>query len=328
MSAPEKKLMTEANPIEEKTVETEAEGVRVEKEKATEGLAERRDFSPLSPLATTKSTAALRDEMKKEYASSPLVKIDEEALYYDTIKNLDECGKCWTDCKKHYSSPFKVRSPGVRSSSYQKDYIHHTHPDQGPIIKNEMYESYQPCEAVSLGTTMRSDYKPWKANYVKHEGVSPTLGSDNAPCFGRSSYNSDFLNFGSPKNYVERYPHQKTVVTEIPFTGNSSYRDNFVPHDSKGFMTRWPNKGAKSPFFDNMPFFGESQNSSTYKPYKLAAMLKGGDKNEEYKGTQSFMNQFKTTYTKDFEGRQAWKCPAKIFMESNLPPNKKHLKPQ
>lgn len=97
----------------------------------------------------------LKDALKREFAGNPNINVDNDAEYYEAVKRLDECGKCWAAQQKYYTSPFKIKHKGPGQTLYQRDYVKHPLDAQGPTLKNDFYTTWQNNEPMDFGTTMK-----------------------------------------------------------------------------------------------------------------------------------------------------------------------------
>jgi len=271
----------------------------------------------------------LKDAMTREFHSHPYININDDAEYYDTIKKLDYCGRCWAAQQKYYSSPFKLKHKGPGQSLYQRDYVKHPLDSQGPVLKNDFYSTFANNEPMDYGTTMRNDYKPWNVGPVKRETMNFAPATTGIPLAGKSNYKTEFVDWGANVTAYEKPIVATTIIPELPFMGKTTYRDNFAKPDPTTQLKPkdqdlWKQKSGRSPITTGIPFLGETNYAATYKPFKVGNVPNFEEK-EEYEPTQALPDHLKSLYSKDFGPKPYWKCPAIIFMENNPHPRTKHL---
>jgi len=271
----------------------------------------------------------LKEAMQKEFCDHPYINYDNDAEYYDAVRRLDYCGKCWAAQQKYYTSPFKIKHKGPGQSLYQRDYVKHPLEDQGPVLKNDFYTTWNNNEPMDFGTTMRNDYKPWKTGPVKKETMNFRPATTGIPFGGKSNYRSEYVNWGANVTAYEKPLQGTTIIPELPFMSKTTYRDNFSTPDGMGQLKPkdkdlWKQKNNKSPITTGLPFMGETTHAATYKPFKVDNHPVF-EEAEEYEPTQALPDHQKSLYAKDFGAKPNWKCPAVIFMENHPHPKYKHL---
>lgn len=267
------------------------------------------------------------EDIKKAYLSNPNVAIDNEAEYYEIVRRLDECGHCWAGQQKYCTAPFKTKQKGPTVSLYQKDYVKHPLEGKGPKVNNDFYGTFNTDEPMDLGTTMRNDYKNWNQPAPKRAGVENKNSASGVPFAGRAGYRADYIDWGNLPVTIERPPNNVTVISELPCSNKTSYRDafaNMLPVDQAKPLDRDLLKHKRSPLSPGIPFQGSTTHNATYKPFKVGAnpMFATGD---EYEPTEAYPNQYKSTYHQDFNTKPKWRCPAKIFMDEHPHPKTKYM---
>jgi len=283
-----------------------------------------------SPVMTQTmyDSRGLKDAMVKEYGGSQYVNVDNEAEYYEAVKKLDTCGKCWAGQQKYYTGPFKVNHKGPGQTLYQKDFVKHPLSEQGPVLKNDFYSTWNNNVPVDYGTTNKNDFKNWNASAPKRETMNWKPATSDIPFAGTSNYRTDYANWGANLVAHEKAPQNKTVISELPFMAHTTYGDEFGMPTATSQLKPvdrdlWRKK-EKSPITTGIPFLGESMSASTYKPFKVcsAPSFKPA---EEYVPTKTLPEHMRSLYAKDFGAKPSDKCPAAIFMEQNSHPKFKHL---
>jgi len=271
----------------------------------------------------------LKEAMQKEFCDHPYINYNDDAEYYDAVRRLDYCGKCWAAQQKYYTSPFKIKHKGPGQSLYQRDYVKHPLEDQGPVLKNDFYTTWNNNEPMDFGTTMRNDYKPWKTGPVKKETMNFRPATTGIPFAGKSNYRSEYVNWGANVTAYEKPLQGTTIIPELPFMSKTTYRDNFANPDPTSQLKPkdkdlWKQKNNKSPITTGLPFMGETTHAATYKPFKVEDNPLF-EQEHEYEPTQALPEHLKSLYAKDFGAQPHWKCPAVIFMENHPHPKYKHL---
>lgn len=266
----------------------------------------------------------LKEAMNREFSSNPNINVDNDAEYYEAVKRLDECGKCWAAQQKYYTSPFKLKHKGPGQSLYQRDYVKHPLGEQGPFLKNDFYTTWQNNEPMDFGTTMKNDYKPWPVGPVKKETMNWRPATSGIPFAGKSQYRSEYVNWGANATAYEKAPHNTTIIPELPFMSRTTYGDNFGVPDATSQLKPVNKKNNKSPITTGIPFLGETTHNATYKPFKVSQVPDFGAP-EEYEPTQALPEHLKSLYARDYAAPNHWKCPAVIFMEQNPHPRYRHL---
>jgi len=266
-------------------------------------------------------------DIKRCYYCNPEVLADAEAEYYENVRRLDECGHCWQRTQKYYTGPFKIRQKGPTDSIYQKDYV--KHPIEKPVkITNDFWGTFETNEPKDFTTTMAQDYKPHKVGPITLANMAGKSAATGVPFAGRSGYKTEFINWGNMPVNIEKPPVNISVIPEIPFMGKTQYQDIYVKQD--GVPARPVDRdlyGTKrSPLSPGIPFMGKSTHNATYKPHNIEAMP-NFPIIDEFDGDQTYPNQFKSIYQKDYKGNGHWKCPAKIYMETHPHPRAELLKP-
>lgn len=271
----------------------------------------------------------LKDAMEREFRGHPYYNINDDAEYYDTVKKLDYCGRCWAAQQKYYSSPFKIKHKGPGQTLYQRDYVKHPLDSQGPVLKNDFYTTFQNNEPMDYGTTMRNDYQPWNVGPVKRETMNFKPATTGIPFAGKSNYRSEFVDWGANLTAYEKPMQGTTIIPELPFMGKTTYGDSFKKPDPTDQLKPtdkdlWKQKNNKSPITSGIPFLGETNYAATYKPFQVGN-VPNFENPEEYEPTQTLPEHMRSLYSKDFGPKPHWKCPAIIFMENNPHPRSKHL---
>lgn len=267
---------------------------------------------------------SLKDAMTQEFAEDPHVHINYEADYYEAVKSLDVCGKCWADQKKYYPTPFKVNHKGPGQSLYQRDFVKHQLNDQGPRFKSDLYTTPKQNVPVDYATTMRNDFKVWNIGTPKRETMEFAPATTGMPMSGTSNYRLEYANWGANTAAYEKAPHNKTVITELPFMSSTTYGDNFAPTGQFKKVGLFKQKVNKSPLTTGVPFIGETTNSATYKPFKVAP-VSATEKGRAYEKTEALPEDMRSLYSKDFPLPVQEKCPARVFIDNNAHPRFKHL---
>lgn len=130
----------------------------------------------------------VKDTITRDYFNNPFVNVDDEAEYYEIVKRLDICGKCWSAQQKYYTNPFKINHKGPGKSLYQRDYVKHPLDSQGPVLKNDFYSTWQNNVPVDYATTMSADFKDWKMGAPKRETMNWRPATSDMPFAGSSNY--------------------------------------------------------------------------------------------------------------------------------------------
>jgi hypothetical protein len=262
------------------------------------------------------------DDVRRSYINNPKITHDPEAEYYETVRRLDVCGHCWAAQRKYCTHAFKLREKGPGNTLYQKDYV--AHPIQkGPVMKNDFYTTFNIEEPMDLATTMKNDYKDWKAGAPPRAHIGNKSAASGVPFGGRSGYKTEYINWGAMPVNLEKAPHNITTIKDLPFNSKSAYQENFGAPDSceqarPVDRDLW-NKNKKSPLSTGIPFLGQTTTAQTYKPYKVAGVPMFLAK-DEYEPTEAYPDQFRSTYDQEYTAHSKWKCPAKIFMETHPHP--------
>jgi hypothetical protein len=279
------------------------------------------DHGRTATLATS-NAETIRENMKKAFMSNPNVKPEEEAEYYEMVRRLDECGTCWANQQKYYSSPFKLQEKGPGQTLYQKDFVKHPI-EKAPKIANDFYGTFNIEEPIDFGTTMRNDYKPHKiqANQPVNGERAATGG---IPFAGRSGYKAEYIDWGTMPVDYEKAANNKTVISELPFVGKTAYQENFAGQNADPARPLEKSK-AKSPLSPGIPFLGETTHNKTYKPFKVGGAPMFNVDND-YEPTEAYPGQYKSLYKQEYTAPDKYKCPAKIFMETHTHPKVKNFK--
>jgi hypothetical protein len=266
-------------------------------------------------------------DIKRCYYCNPNVAADAEAEYYENVRRLDECGHCWQRTQKYYTGPFKIRQKGPTDSIYQKDFVKHPI-EKNPKIKNDFYGTFDIDEPRDFCTTMAQDYKPHKVGPITLANMAGKSAATGVPFAGRSGYKTEFVNWGNMPVNIEKPPVNISVIPEIPFMGKTAYQEIYVKQDGKPArpVDRDLYGTKRSPLSPGIPFMGKSTHNATYKPHNIEAMPNFPIV-DEFQGDETYPNQFKTLYQKDYKGQGHWKCPAKIYMETHPHPRAAILKP-
>jgi len=275
----------------------------------------------------------LRDELEKEVDASPYCKVDKSALFYDTVKHLDACGKCFTSCQKHEKSPFSVNYKGPKESTYRRDFSPaaghgvQTEPDATKVSR-DIYESPKPKYSVPINSTSRNDFKVWDQATVKDKGPVNSLGPNNGDYFwGKSSYNASYFNYGSTKVIGDLRNYNSSAAIDLPFTGQSLYKKDFSGLDLANSPRKIERK-ERSPLPLGSVFLGESTSARAYKNHNVSPVpkLTKPDEEEYTGGIKAYKNQYQSLYGKDFVPKLEPKCPANQYAEThNVPRLKKPL---
>jgi hypothetical protein len=169
------------------------------------------------------------------------------------------CGKCLV---KRAHKNFNTNFPYNKNlgTTYSTDF-----PCQSQPGKDEMYNrsKHSAFEGVvkehlpsSLVSTMRNDYKPFK---VKIDEDQPTQDKvKSAPFFGRSSYTTEYPDWGS--TLVGKEKPEVMPDIKVPLRGQAHYKENFPKYDDNFYKKREPINFAK----DTLQFFGKVNPETTY----------------------------------------------------------------
>jgi hypothetical protein len=273
---------------------------------------------------------AVHDDVKQSYVANPNIPHDEEAEYYETVRRLDVCGHCWTDQRKYCTQAFKLREKGPGNTLYQKDFVKHPLNGKAPVVKNDFYSTFNIAEPMDLNTTHKKDYKPYEVEAPQRATMAAKNSASGIPFGGKSGYKVDYINWGNMPVNFEKAPHNITIVKDLPFMGKTAYMENFSQpnacEQAKPVDRDLWNTKKKSPLSTGIPFLGQTTTANTYKPYKVEGAPMFTLK-EEYEPTESYPNQFKSTYDQDFVQHDGkLKCPAKVFMETHNHPRAKTMK--
>lgn len=177
------------------------------------------------------------------------------------------CGKCIVRRlrKDHFSSIPYNKNLG---STYTKDYDWKTNNknNEPEFYNRSKHTGFEGCYKehlpTSLMSTMKFDYKPFK---VKLENkVKENIKVPNVPFFGRTSYETQFPNWGA----MTIGGRSRVTLPEIkvPLRGNSNYVENYIRYDPKYYEKRDPCDFSKA----TMQFYGklnpETSYNTSYKP--------------------------------------------------------------
>jgi len=284
-------------------------------------------YIPANLIESSVKIRTVSDDIKKAYLSNPNVTIDNEAEYYEIVRRLDECGHCWAGQQKYCTAPFKTKQKGPTVSLYQKDYVKHPLEGKGPKVNNDFYGTFNTNEPMDFGTTSRNDYKNHNQPAPKRAGVENKNSASGVPFAGRAGYRNDYINWGNLPVTIERPPNNVTVISELPFNGKTSYKDafeNMLPTDQAKPLDRDLLKHKRSPLSPGIPFQGTTTHNATYKPFRVGGNPMFVDQ-EAYEPTESYPNQYKSTYNQDYSKKPKWRCPARIFMDEHPHPKTKYL---
>ena len=86
--------------------------------------------------------------------------------------------------------------------------------------------TYKKHLSSGLMSTMKFDFKPFKVKLDEDNSNKHNLKS--FPFWGKSSYDTNFANYGSASNGND--PKKDLPFIKIPFRGGSNYGDNFQKH--------------------------------------------------------------------------------------------------
>jgi len=169
-------------------------------------------------------------------------------------------------------------------------------------MDNDPFATFRADQPIDFGTTMRNDYKNW------NQGPPPRMhldlwraGSTGIPFGGRSGYKAEFLNWGQNASAIEKPVQPKTIISELPFIGKSTYAQNFTVPEQMAQASKIDHNlfGKKSPLSPAVPFLGETSTGKAYQPYKVAG-VKNAPKKQGYEPVEAYPGQFNTTYGSDF----------------------------
>jgi len=173
-------------------------------------------------------------------------------------------------------------------------------------LKNDFFTTFHNNETMSVATTMRTDYKPWNTGPPQRMKDPTTFHS--VPFAGKSSYRSEFVSWGPNPVNIEKNQQGLSVISELPFLSKTTYKDNFgnwQPSHTQSLKK----KSERSPLSPGIPFLGETSSMKDYKPFKVGP---SGNKKpgNEWEPVQSYPDQFRSTFTKDYASPTNRKCPA------------------
>lgn len=175
------------------------------------------------------------------------------------------CGKCIIRRlrKNHFTSFPYAKDLG---STYTKDYVGKSHgklPDLYNKSKHNGFEGiYRENLPTSLMSTQKFDYKPFKVQQQEIKEEEHLI--DSIPFFGRTSYQTQFPNWGGYNPGGK--PNVEFSKIEIPLRGKSNYNENYTKFPLKNYKTNKALNFSK----DTLEFYGrfnpETTASMTFKP--------------------------------------------------------------
>mmetsp|Transcript_25298 Transcript_25298/g.22315 ORF Transcript_25298/g.22315 Transcript_25298/m.22315 type:complete len:207 (+) Transcript_25298:344-964(+) len=157
-------------------------------------------------------------------------------------------------------------------SLYTRDFIKHPIESKEFKLISDPWKTYFPVNKGQYSTTSRMDYKDWKQpppskNFV--ELWKPIKAG--VPFGGRSSYKSEFLQWGNNQVGLERPVQPRTVIEEAPFFSKTTTGQDFRKPvgASKAHIVNHDLFGKKSPLAPGLPFLADTTSGNAHKPFKV-----------------------------------------------------------
>lgn len=240
------------------------------------------------------------------------------------------CGKCIIRRlrKNHFTSFPYAKDLG---STYSKDFIGKSFnklPELYNKSKHNGFEGvYRENLPTSLMSTNKFDYKPFKVQQQEIKEEEHLI--DSIPFFGRTSYQTQFPNWGGYNPGGK--PSVEFSKIEIPLRGRSNYTENFIKFPEKSYKMGKALNFSK----DTLEFYGkfnpETSVRANYKPVDF--------KQSHYFSKERFRKNdieksslipapvskviFSTTYGENFQTHDnKGKCQLRDFL---MKTNRKHL---
>lgn len=219
-----------------------------------------------------------------------------------------------------------------KQSVYKKDYTPHPFDNTGNTLPF-------PCNAINyrvpmeMTTTNRNDYtrpikfsgdEPQASQRAKGGGPNDGLAHLKAPFPEESMYKGQFVPWETaPGNGEGIQPiAANTVAANMPFVGRSTYKDygNYGPEDTDpkapGLHKKFGKSTYKNPLGPEIPFLGQTWNSTEFKPFKVGKTSGGPKIKHVDSNYPTFQNQYKTIY-QDYNGNPANVCPARTILSQS-----------
>ena len=128
--------------------------------------------------------------------------------------------------------------------------------------RNNFDGTYKTHLSSGLMSTMKFDFKPYKVKLDEDNSEKHKLNS--FPFWGKSSYNTNFANYGSASNGND--PLEKLPFIKIPFRGKSNYYDNYKTYKEDVYSNRESNKKINCSLGFKGFMSPESVKSEQFKP--------------------------------------------------------------
>lgn len=170
------------------------------------------------------------------------------------------CGKCIVKrMRKDFFSSFPY-SKGL-GSTYHKDFDWKTQSKEPEFYNRSKHSgfegAYKEHLPTSLVSTMKFDYRPFQVKL--EDNLQPQEQQiESVPFFGRSSYNTNYPNWGSTA-ITDNKP-VKLPEIKVPLRGKSNYKENYEQYDQKFYKQRDPTNFQRS----TLEFFGKLNPDTTY----------------------------------------------------------------
>ncbi|CAD8053756.1 unnamed protein product [Paramecium sonneborni] len=200
------------------------------------------------------------------------------------------CGRC--KCKFQYK-PFATNL--CWNSNYRSSYKENPIKEQDLKVDLEQFKKFKSVESCEYKTTMGSDFKSYQINPPEQKVTKqykPSLGTTPM-----TSYKNFYMNYGDLHYEQFKQSHYKTVIPELPFNPNTTYKQSFKIQQLQDNAYTKPPNGKPFPTIDL--FLGQSQNKQSYQP-KQVDKIKAIDQQGEIMQVPAYQGQYTSVTHNDF----------------------------
>ncbi|CAD8135013.1 unnamed protein product [Paramecium pentaurelia] len=200
------------------------------------------------------------------------------------------CGRC--KCKFQYK-PFATNL--CWNSNYRSSYKENPIKEQDLKVDLEQFKKFKSVESCEYKTTMGSDFKSYQIippEQKVSKTYKPSLGTTPM-----TSYKNFYMNYGDLHYEQFKQSHYKTVIPELPFNPNTTYKQSFKIQQLQDNAYTKPPNGKPFPTIDL--FLGQSQNKQAYQP-KQVEKAKAIDQHGEIMQVPAYQGQYTSVTHNDY----------------------------